>query len=592
MKKRFLKFLTIILAIGFFNACSDSYLEDPGIDKAELKSGVKNGLEEQENPLAIPDDERYLIGFSAGPDIHAVKNAGGKPYRTFNIVPAVAARLNEKAREALSRNPNVTYIEPDYKVFSTAQSVPWGVDRVFGIETYSFTTWTVSTGSGVSVAIIDTGIDSDHEDLPSIAGGTNTVGGSSYEDGDGHGTHVAGTVAGLDNTIGVVGVAPGVSLYAVKVLDDSGGGTVSSVVGGIEWAVENGIEVLNMSLGSSSGTETMRLACENAWQKGHIIVSSAGNSGNRGGGGDNVGYPAAYESVIAVAASTSADTRASFSSTGPAVELIAPGYQILSTLPDDRYTDTYSGTSMAAPHVTGVAALTWASNTTLTNTQVRDILRGTAEDLGLDANHQGYGLARADLAVAAATNNTGNQAPEAGFSFSATDLSVAFTDQSSDPDGSVVGWSWDFGDGSGSSTEQNPTYTYGTDGTYNVTLTVTDDDGATSSVSQEVTVAANSGKTAPSVDAFDASPNSNPAWTRATVTWSVSDADGDLASVVIEMINPDGKTASVTNTVSGDAASGSNELGFKKGTSGEHTINLTVTDAGGKTATQTIYRNL
>ena len=184
-------------------------------------------------------------------------------------------------------------------------------------------------------------------------------------------------------------------------MSDEGRGTISSVVAGIEWAVEQGIAVMNMSLGSKAGSETLREACDRAYERGHLLVAAAGNAGEPSGEGEDVIYPAAYSSVIAVAASDVLDRRADFSSTGPEVELIAPGVDVDSTWPGDEYHEA-KGTSAAAPHVAGVAALVWAANPDLTNVQVRQVLRDTAEDLGLDANHQGYGLVRADSAVARA----------------------------------------------------------------------------------------------------------------------------------------------------------------------------------------------
>lgn len=490
---------------------------------------------------APPDKIDVLIGFhvSPGPSEQAlVRGAGGEVYWQFGMVKALAARITPRAADAMARNPRVAYIELDGLVHALEQTVPWGVDRVFGDEEYSFPTWAGSTGSGVGVAVLDTGISTTHPDL-NVAGGrhfyTITTGppqsrlrdDGNYEDGHGHGTHVAGTIAALDNDIGVVGVAPDVVLYAVKVLDDSGSGSISAIVAGIEWAVNNGIPVLNMSLGGSTYSQTLEAACDAAYAAGHIVVSSAGNEGNPDGTEDNVGYPAKYDSVIAVAASDINDQRASFSSTGPAVELIAPGAGVLSTIPwtdensltvdgasyqanyienaartnesgvtaelvdggratgtnpawsgkvvlvergdisfydkvmnvqnsggvaaviynnepgnffgtlgdgsssnipavslsqeDGQWLvgnrlgtdgtvvsvydpntpgyDSWEGTSMASPHVAGVAALVWAANPDLTNVEVRAILQGTAESLGLPWNHQGYGLVRADLAV-------------------------------------------------------------------------------------------------------------------------------------------------------------------------------------------------
>ncbi len=353
---------------------------------------------------APAEKEGFLIGFyaSTGPaDRALVQGAGGEIYREFSIVNVIAARMTPQAAYALARNPGVAYVELDGPVYALDQTVPWGIDRVFGDESYSFETWGITRGGGIAVAILDTGIDENHEDLPGLLGGVNTIDDTHWgSDGSGHGTHVAGTVAALDNNLGVVGVGPQIGLYAVKVLNDGGGGTVESVVGGIEWAVQQGIPILNMSLGTRDHFQSLQDACDAAYAAGHLVIAAAGNEGNPGGRGDNVGYPGAYESVIAVAASTINDTRASFSSTGPAVELIAPGSSILSTLPGNSY-GTYSGTSMASPHVAGVAALVLAADPGLSNVQIRAILQETAEDLGRSANQQGYGLVRADLAVRA-----------------------------------------------------------------------------------------------------------------------------------------------------------------------------------------------
>ncbi len=351
-----------------------------------------------------------LVGFHGPPNRGLVERFGGDVYREFSIVNAIAVSLPQQAVGALARNPAVSYVEPDGLVYATSQTVPWGIERVFGKETYSFDTWKTSKGSGIGVAVLDTGIDTNHPDLSVVEGRrfymvtTGPPGqrglrdDNNYNDVHGHGSHVAGTIAALDNETGVVGAAPEVNLYAVKVLGDDGSGHISAIVGGIEWAVEKDIPIINMSFGSSSHSQTLKDACDIAYyEKGHLLVSSAGNRGNSEGTGDNVGYPANYSSVIAVAASDNSDQRASFSSTGPAVELIAPGVGVLSTVPGGYA--SYNGTSMASPHVAGVAALVWAADSGLSNVEVRDLLKNSAENLGLLENHQGYGMVRADLAV-------------------------------------------------------------------------------------------------------------------------------------------------------------------------------------------------
>jgi len=342
-----------------------------------------------------------------------VRAFGGEIYAEFNLVDVIAARMTPQQAAALSKNPKIDYIEPDAEVYALEQVTPWGIDRVFGDENYSFPTWSTSKGAGIGVAVLDTGIDTDHEDLKVLGGrrfylrGLTLRSDDLYDDGNGHGTHVAGTIAALDNDIGVVGVAPAVNLYAVKVLGDNGSGSTSAIIAGIQWVCEQGnISIINMSLGSSYYSSTFDAACNKAYtENGVLIVASAGNSGNDAGTGDTVGYPAKYDSVIAVAASDINDERAYFSSTGPDVDLIAPGVNILSTVPGSLYEDGWSGTSMASPHVAGAAALVWAADPTMSNGEVWSILTTTAEKLyttegiSLPQEHQGNGLVRADWAV-------------------------------------------------------------------------------------------------------------------------------------------------------------------------------------------------
>ncbi len=224
------------------------------------------------------------------------------------------------------------------------------------------------------VAVLDTGIDKNHPDL-SVAGGINFSTGrpSNFSDGNGHGTHVAGTIGALDNGIGVVGVAPGVRLWAVRVLDNNGSGYLSDVIAGVDWVTQNSatIEVVNMSLGwteSSTSPSPVRDAIQNSVAKGVVYVVAAGNSAQ-----DAQNFaPASYPEVISVSAVAdsdgvsgglgaptsygSDDSLATFSNFGSSVDLAGPGVDIFSTLPGGGY-GKKSGTSMASPHVCGVAAL-------------------------------------------------------------------------------------------------------------------------------------------------------------------------------------------------------------------------------------------
>jgi serine protease len=315
-----------------------------------------------------PDLAPVLIGFQNFPgaaEENLVRAHGGEVTHTFWLVRAIAARIPQPAWDALEHNPHTRYVEEDGEVTTTGefgQVVPWGIQRVFGGASYPFGAWETTRGQinaefAMAVAILDTGIDAAHEDLAGrVVGGVDIANGTEEwgKDVFGHGTHVAGTVAALDNELGVVGTAPGVLLYDVKVLNDQGFGSASGVAQGIEWAVEQGIPIMNMSLGFGFN-QTMREMCETAAAAGHLLVASAGNRGPADIG-STVGFPGAYPTVIAVAASTAGDDRASFSSTGPEVELMAPGEFVWSTrsFSDMNYV-TIDGMSYRASHITSAA---------------------------------------------------------------------------------------------------------------------------------------------------------------------------------------------------------------------------------------------
>jgi subtilisin family serine protease len=315
---------------------------------------------------------------------------------------AVAALLSTGLIERMEEDVIFQICVKPQPPSSPAEILPWGVDRINAIDV-----WTTSRGLGVKVAVIDTGIDIDHPDLASnIAGGCNfvvvrgKVNPTKYDDDNGHGTHVAGTIAGIDNEIGVIGVAPEASLYAVKVLNKSGSGYVSDIVLGIQWAISNGMDVINMSLGSSYDVDSLRQACDAAYEAGIVVVAAAGNSGDTDSDNDVI-YPARYASVIAVAATDLADMRTYWSSDGPEVELAAPGAGIYSTYKGGGYS-TLSGTSMATPHVAGTVALMLGTDD-FSPDEVRLALTETAIDLGDSGrdNYYGYGLINAQAAVSA-----------------------------------------------------------------------------------------------------------------------------------------------------------------------------------------------
>jgi subtilisin len=264
-----------------------------------------------------------------------------------------------------------------------AQEIQWGVKRV-----QAPAAWAKTRGAGVKVVVIDTGLDMTHPDLAgNIKGGWNAITkGNDFTDDHGHGTHCGGNIAALDNKIGIVGVAPKVDLYGVKVLDANGSGTFDDVIAGMQWAVDNHMEIASMSLGADQGNQALADMVKAMKAKGVTLVAAAGNSGGA------VGFPGGYPEAIAVAAGDQNDGLADFSSRGPEVAVIAPGVDIKSLSMKGGY-ETMSGTSMATPHVAGLAALWLSKHKGSTPDQIRAALQAAAVKLpNVPAEGQGAGL--------------------------------------------------------------------------------------------------------------------------------------------------------------------------------------------------------
>jgi subtilisin family serine protease len=352
------------------------------------------------------DRTNVLITFASRPgpaDQAIVRAAGGRIAHTYHLVPGIAASLPAPAVEALRRNPRIAAIEPDGRVraYDAELDLTWGVSRIGAGTAHADGV----TGAGVRVAVFDSGVDYTHFELShAYAGGRDFVNDDDDPfDDNGHGTHVSGTIVAADDEQWVVGVAPGAQLFGLKVLDATGQGDWSDVVAGLEWAVDHGIQVTNHSYGDSANPGTLvQLAFANSAAAGLLHVAAAGNAGDCRGKGNTVGFPAKYSEVIAVGATDQGDARACFSSTGPALELAAPGDWIPSSFPNGDIA-LGSGTSMASPHVAGAAALVMSAGV-LDATAVRNLLTGTAEDLGAAGrdNLFGFGLVNAAAAVAAA----------------------------------------------------------------------------------------------------------------------------------------------------------------------------------------------
>ncbi len=328
----------------------------------------------------------------------------------FKLTPTVALAAPGREVMALTDMDEIEYIWLDEPVHTCLdRSVPAiGVPEV----------WAAGyRGMGIKVAIVDTGIDPDHPDFAGrIVAGASFVDGD-YRDENGHGTHVAGIVAGSGAASGgrYRGVAPEASVYVARVLDRDGSGAMSGVMAGVEWAVDQGVQVINLSLGgagSSDGQDALSLTCNAAVARGIVVCVAAGNAGP---GSRTIGAPGAAADVITVGAVDRQDQVARFSARGPTADgrpkpdICFPGVDIVSTRAaglapgtpvDDHYT-TLSGTSMATPHASGVAALLLQAVPTITPAEVKKVLMETARDLGQDRNAQGAGRAQAASALRA-----------------------------------------------------------------------------------------------------------------------------------------------------------------------------------------------
>ena len=354
------------------------------------------------------DSPRKIIVFqksfsNKASQIALMKKNGAIPIKPLKIINGMAVYLPAQAQSALEERlgDQIVRIEDDIVLHGTApggggeqplQDLPWGIDRI-----EADIAWGESNGTMINVAILDTGANLDHLDLiDNIKGNYNAISPrKSAVDDHGHGTHVSGIIGAVNNAIGVIGAGPQVSLYPVKVLNRKNEGSLSDILDGLQWCIDNNMQVINMSFGALGTTQSFHDAIIAVHNAGIVQVAAAGNEGLSTGG---IIYPARYTETIAVSSVDSADQLAGNSSWGTEIDLAAPGVGINSTSIDGLYT-TMSGTSMAAPHVTGTAALVLAVHGAMTPNEVKTKLKNTAEDLGLSTVEQGAGLIRADIAI-------------------------------------------------------------------------------------------------------------------------------------------------------------------------------------------------
>ena len=320
---------------------------------------------------------RFIVMFDPeakfSPILDELKAEGIRIIDTLHIISGISCELNKEQTEYVLAMPSFRHVELDVELFMLEASPPrplltrdyqmapagenidWGVKRISGPEA-----WETATGRDVTVGIIDTGIATSHPDLQgAVIGGYNAIDGGSYEDDNDHGTYVASVIAARENGVGIVGVAPDAMLYAIKVMGSDGRGYISNVIEGCQWALNMGLPVVNMSLGSSHESVALQEAMSAVASQGMSTIVATGNEGERG-----VYYPARNDVAICVGASGADGQRREWSNYGPALKengVLAPGDWILAAEKNGGWRRV-SGTSIATPHVTGIIALLLEKN--------------------------------------------------------------------------------------------------------------------------------------------------------------------------------------------------------------------------------------
>jgi thermitase len=359
---------------------------------------------------------RVIIGVDTPSNgvIAAIRSRGGTIIQQIPHINALVVQVKvgteEKFVQSAKLIPGVKYAERDgvARALYTPNDPQWGSQwnmRIISADK----AWDIHKGSlTVTVAIVDTGVDYNHQDIAAhyVAGGRDWVNNDANPmDDNRHGTHCAGIAAAvMDNGLGVAGVAQ-VGIWAEKVLNRLGSGSLSNVANGIIHATDGGVKVISMSLGGG-GSRALSDACAYAWNHGVLLVAAAGN--NNRNIDKRPSYPASYSTVVAVAATDSNDNKASYSNYGFKIEVAAPGSNILSTLPGNTY-GSLSGTSMACPHVAGLAGLVWSYNLWMTNQDVRNRLHQGVDDLGTPLRDQKFGYGRINAYKALAPTALVNQ---------------------------------------------------------------------------------------------------------------------------------------------------------------------------------------
>lgn len=506
MKPKFMLFLICVMAFGAIGAAPPK-VGSPG----SKLMGVDAQSEERQTMIVRFSSAQDLDEFREFP--HSLSRSffrflspsiqwiPGKIRHRFDDFSMMTMELTGQEATRLASRADVVYIEPDYTYellqpdvrVGSAQEAPAG-EYQYGLVNMGVTAALHDagyTGKGIKVSVIDSGIDSLHQDLQ-VAGGWNFVDDSIYYgDGMGHGTHVAGIIAAKRNGFGVVGVAPDADLYSLLVCTILGC-TTEAIINSVQWSLDHDVDIINLSLGGTQRSAAMEDVMDIAYARGILIIAAAGNQGR---GDDSVLYPAKFDSVVAVSAVDEENKIASFSSRGPDVELAAPGVAVYSTLMipffDDHYYGYASGTSMASPHIAGLAALVIEANPGISNVEVREKMKLMALDLGAAGRDNDYGWGLGQVERSPDQPDEYAPAADAGGPYrGAAGEAVRLSGEGTvDLDDNILSFEWDFGDGSsghGAVVE----HVYASPGDYRATLRVSDQDGLADTASAEIIVRA------------------------------------------------------------------------------------------------------
>lgn len=372
-----IKWMIILILILLFNP---TYVSAVGENTSKENETLYDTTDIEE------EKSKYIVLFRDKVSESLITDAKGTVEHNFENIPALEVTLPVQSIQGLINNPNVLSVEKNEQFEFQSQTVDWGHKHVKTHQAWS----TNYTGKGVKVAVIDSGIDKNHEDLK-ISGCFSASDAATCSDDEGHGTHVTGIIGALDNDIGIAGVAPNADIYSARVSNLNGEIWANDVLTAVDWAISENVDIINISLGTRRYSPSFDNAVTKAFKEGIIVVAAAGNDDH-----GTVRYPAALPNVIAVSAVTEDNKTADFSNIGNEIDFSAPGDVILSTYIGNTYVGM-SGTSMAAPFVTGVIALLKEAYPEADQNKLKDILKNLSLDLGEKGkdNLFGYGLIQA-----------------------------------------------------------------------------------------------------------------------------------------------------------------------------------------------------